>query len=190
MRRFLLCVLACVIALSILHLSCVVKEEPRSSAAKVDTPYAVEGRKDLFRAGRFFFGGQPDEEMLHWMADEGVRVIINLRTIDEMEKLAKEKFSEDSLASVLGMTYLHFPVGGKAGYSPQVVDTFAQALEEYPDTTLIHCRSGGRVSYLWVAYLIAYKDVPINDAVDTGKKMKFKFLLEDLLGYQLIYRKK
>lgn len=190
MRSFLLCVLACVIALSVLHLSCVVREEPRSAAAKVDKPYAVEGRKDLFRAGRFYFGGQPDEEMLRWMVDEGVKVIINLRTIDEMEKFAKEKFSEDSLTAVFGMTYLHFPVGSKEGYLPQVVDTFAQALEEYPDTTFIHCRSGGRVSYLWVAYLIAYKNVPINQAINTGKKMKFKFPLEDLLGYPLTYQKK
>ena len=90
MKRFLLCVLICAIALSILHLSCVVREEPRSTAAKVDTPYAVEVQKDLFRADRFYFGGQPDEEMLRWMADEGVKVIINIRTVEEIEKFTKK----------------------------------------------------------------------------------------------------
>ena len=152
-------------------------------------PIAVEEWENLYQAGNFYFAGQPDEEMFHWLAAKGIEIIINLRTDEEMETHSKEHFDEDSLVTNLGMTYLHFPMGGKAGYSTAVVDNFAQALEIYNGKTLIHCKVGGRVSNLWMAYLINHKGLEIDKAIEVGKRMKFRLVLEDLLGYTLSMQK-
>ena len=178
------------IVLSLFHISCGRSSKTPSHIVSPELPVEVEEWEDLFQAGRYYFGGQPDEEMLGWLRDEEVEVVINLRTNEEMESHSKEHFSEDSLVADLGMTYLHFPMGGKAGYSTAVVDTFAQALNTYKGKTFIHCKVGGRVSYLWVAYLISHRGIEINKAIEVGKKMKFRFVLEDLLGYPLSMRKK
>ena len=189
MRGPLFYISVTLIIFSLLHLSCA----PKSTSvdpSEIAIPVAIEGKENLFHAGRFYFGGQPDEEMLHWLAGENVKAVINLRTDSEMETHEKEKFDEDSLVTDLGMTYLHFPMGGKVGYSTQVVDTFAQTLDTLNVNTFIHCKVGGRVSYLWVAYLIRHKNVAIDDAIDIGKKMKFSFALEDLVGFPFSMRKK
>ena len=55
---------------------------------------------------------------------------------------------------------------------------------------MIHCRTAGRATNAWMAWLINYYDVPVDDAIDLGKQMRFKLYLEDLLGYELSYREK
>ena len=189
MKFFVFIVLAGFMIFSMFGPSCTPPSEMPSSIADVDTPVVVEGREDLFQAGRIYFGGQPDEEMLRWLADEGVRVVINLRTKEEMETHTKEKFDEVDLVKQLGLRYFSFPLGGKVGYSPQAVDTLAETLDQHQAKTFIHCTYGGRVSYLWVAYLIKYKGLSIEAAINIGKIMKFRFVLEDLLGYRISMRK-
>ena len=171
-------------------LSCRQDTKISTSSGRPETPIAVEGKENLFQAGQFYFGGQPDEEMLRWLTDDGVKTVINVRTLEEMDTHTNENFDEYTLANDLGMTYFHFPMGGNAGYSPQVVDTFAHTLETYKGKTFVHCKVGGRVSYLWMAYLIRHRGIPVDDAIDIGKKMKFRFPLEDLLGYSFSMRKK
>ena len=190
MRKHLTVVLISLVSLSFCCPSCAPPPKEVSTAAAIDTPTAVQGKKNFFQAGRFYFAGQPDEETLQWLASEGVEVVINLRTDKEMETHTEEKFDEVALLKELGMAYLHFPIGGKAGYSPQVVDTLAQVLKEHEGKILIHCLGAGRVSYLWIAYLVRYQGLSIDQAVDIGKKIKFRFPLEDLLGYPVSIQKK
>ena len=178
------------IALSFFYISCGQSSKTVSTAKQPELPVAVEGKENLFQAGRFYFGGQPDEEMLHWIADEDVKVVINVRTLEEMDTHTNEQFDEFVLVNDLGMTYFHFPMGGNAGYSIHAVDTLAQTLDKHGGKTFIHCKVGGRASYLWVAYLIRHRNIPIDDAIDIGKKMKFRFVLEDLVGYSFSMRKK
>lgn len=190
MQKYTVSLAVILIALSLFPVSCERSSKTSSTIVSPDKPIAVEGKENLFQAGRIYFCGQPDEEMLHWLAGEEIEVVINLRTDKEMETHMKEKFDEDSLITNLGMTYFQFPVGGDAGYSTQVVDTLAYVLDKHQGRAFIHCKIGGRVSYVWVAYLIRHKNVPIDEAIDIGKRMKFKFLLEDLIGYSLSMRKK
>ena len=56
-------------------------------------------------------------------------------------------------------------------------------------TVLIHCRGAGRATNAWMAWLINYYDVPIDDAISLGKQMQFRFYFEDLLGYELSFSK-
>ena len=190
MRKYLTIVLIGLVSLSFCCPSCAPPPKEVSTAAKIDTPTTISDRENFFQAGRFYFAGQPDEETFRWLAAEGVEAVINLRTDKEMETHTKDKFDEVALLKELGMAYLHFPMGGKVGYSPHVVDTLAQVLIEHEGNVLIHCRSAGRVSYLWIAYLVKYQGLTIDEAVDIGKRITFRFPLEDLLGYPVTMQRK
>jgi protein tyrosine phosphatase (PTP) superfamily phosphohydrolase (DUF442 family) len=149
--------------------------------AKIENPEAVADRESFFVAGSFFFSGQPDEEAFKWLATQGVTLVINLRTNEEMEKL-KEIFDEPKLVKELSMNYVQIPLGGESNYYPEATDQLAEALAHHQGKALIHCFSARRVSYLWIAYLVKYRGYSLNDAIAIGKKIKFYLPLEDLLG--------
>jgi len=156
------------------------------STASIDTPVTIEGKKNFFRAGQFFFSGQPNEETFRWLQNEGVTVVFNLRTDKEMETLTENKFDEIALLQELGIDYVHIPMGGSDGYSPQAVDSLGRTLARYSGKALIHCASAGRVSYLWTAYLVNYRGLTIDEAIEMGKKIKLYLPpLEELLGFPL-----
>jgi protein tyrosine phosphatase (PTP) superfamily phosphohydrolase (DUF442 family) len=158
--------------------------------ADIVEPHAIEGRKDLFQAGDFFFAGQPDVETFRWLADQGVTLVINTRTEKEMTAHAEKHFDEDSLLQELEIDYAKIPLGGDAGYPPDAVDQLAELLKKHEGKALIHCAGAGRVGYLWMAYLVKYRKFSIDEAIEIGRKIKFRFPLEELLDTRFTIRKK
>ena len=156
----------------------------------VDTPKVAGDQERFFQLGNVYIGTQPDEDELKWFAENGVRLVVNVRTDSEVEEHTKEEYDETGLSGELGMNYVHLPLGGKAGYSPEDVDTLAKYISGNDAKTLVHCLAGVRASYLYVAYLILYKDVPIDDAVDIGKKMKMRIPFEDMLNFPVTRSRK
>lgn len=154
-------------------------------AVIIDTPKVVSEQERFFEMGRFYIGPQPDEDELEWFAENDVLLVVNTRTDSEIEEHTDEEYDEAELIEELGMTYLHLPLGGKAGYSPEDVDTLAKYLSISEKKTLVHCRSGVRVSHLMVAYLIKFMNVPVDDAVEIGKKMKMQIPFEDMIGFPI-----
>ena len=147
--------------------------------AKIDTPVILPQNDNFFQAGRFYFGAQPDDSTFQWFADQGVRIVFNLRTDNEMGTLS---FDQDSLLKSMAIKYIHIPISGKSGFCPASVDTLAKYLKDQQGNALIHCARGGRVTLLWMAYLVNHRGLSLNDAIKIGKKIHFKFPLEDLLG--------
>ena len=139
-------------------------------------PQAVTGvegmEKGLFKDGRVYIGGQPGERSLASLAGLGVKTVVNVRTPGEMADKAQIPFDEAAEVARLGMEYVTIPIGGpEYPYSPEVVDRFAQVLERRPGPVLLHCRTGGRVSYLWAAYLVRYGGLSLDDALARGRAM-------------------
>ena len=153
--------------------------------APIDSVFKVEGKTDLFKSTNFYFGGQPNLETLRWLKSEGVTVVINLRSEKENKEFAESSFNEENVAKELGMSYVSIPMGEKESYRPQTVDTFAVVLKANKGKALIHCLSGGRVSFLWVAYLVRHRGYAPDDAVNIGKRIKYPTQLEDLLGAKI-----
>jgi protein tyrosine phosphatase (PTP) superfamily phosphohydrolase (DUF442 family) len=162
-------------------------EAAPAAAGAVDSPAAVPDREDMFLAGRMFFAGQPDEETLRWLSAEGVKIVINLRTDKEMADLLAKGFDEAALVCDLNMTYTRIPLGGDDGYPPAAVDELARLLRENRGKVLLHCRSAGRVTHLWMAYLVRHEGISPEEAVALGRKMKFSLAFEELLGQPLHY---
>ena len=124
----------------------------------------------IYRDGRVYIGGQPDEDALRALPARGITAVINLRTAKEMEDTTGVPFDEAALVDSLGLEYVWIPLGDRDHpYSPAVVDTFAIALERHPGPVLLHCRSGSRVSYLWAAYLVRHRGWNVSEAYARGE---------------------
>lgn len=93
-------------------------------------------------------GGQPTEEQLQAVAEQGFRTIINLAPISPRYSLEDEQ----SLVQSLGMHYHHIPVEWD---NPTADDfsTFEALMQALPaGKTFIHCAANFRVSAFYSLY--------------------------------------
>lgn len=143
--------------------------------------------RGLWRDGRVFIAGQPDEAAFARFRELGVTVVVNLRTPTEMDNRTSVPFDEDVVVTGLGMEYVRIPVGGEDHpYSPDAVMRFAEVLEHHRGPVLLHCTVGWRASYLWSAYLIDYQGFSLAGAMARGEAMAISDLpIEGLLGRQI-----
>lgn len=124
----------------------------------------------VFKDGRLFVAGQPDEDALRRFRELGVTVVINLRTPAEMDNRERVPFDEAGFVREQGMEYVHIPLGGDDHpYTPEAVAIFAETLEKHGGPVLLHCTVAWRASHLWAAYLILYQDFDIAAALDRGE---------------------
>jgi uncharacterized protein (TIGR01244 family) len=115
-----------------------------------------------------YIAGQPTEQGLRELKDQGVTTVVNLRTPEEMQRI---KFDEPALAASLGMKYIAMPMRGndQFPYSPEAVTRFADALKSANGKVLLHCTVAWRASNLWMAYLIKERGVPLDTALASAR---------------------
>lgn len=143
---------------------------------RVDTSYApieitdVEGvARRLFMDGRVYVAGQPSADAIRALADRGVTAVVNLRTPKEMADTTSVDFDEAALVAELGMEYVHLPLGGADHpYRPSVLSTFDRVLADHDGPILVHCRSGGRASYVWAGYLVRHRGWTLDEGLRRG----------------------
>jgi len=152
-----------------------------------DQVVKVEGFKDVYKTGNVYLAGQPNLDTLRWMKSNGVTLVVNLRTETENKEFTAAAFSEESMVKELGMTYSLIPIGDKESYSPRSVEKLAEALQSAGGTTLIHCLSAGRATYLWMAYLVRHQGKTLNEAAAIGRQMRFALPVEDFLGAKISF---
>ena len=141
--------------------------------------------ENLFRFQNFYLSGQPTLEALKWLKSEGVTRIINLRTGEENESYASEAYNEEANAKSMGYEYYSIPIGGSADYSPEKLKKISDKLSK-DEKILIHCRSAGRVTNFFMAYLIQTRSYSVNEAVEVGKELKYSFPLEQILDANIV----
>ena len=115
-----------------------------------------------------YIAGQPTEQGLRELKEQGVTTVVNLRTPEEMQRI---KFDEPALATSLGMKYIAIPMRGNAQfpYSPEAVTRFADALRSANGKVLLHCTVAWRASNLWMAYLIKERGVSVDSALASAR---------------------
>ena len=97
---------------------------------------------------RVITGGQPTEGQIRSAAEEGVRVLINLATIDQRYSLDNEA----GLARSLGLKYHHIPVAWEQPTEDDF-DAFVRAMNESAGKrVLIHCAANYRVTAFYSLY--------------------------------------
>lgn len=124
-----------------------------------------DGLPTLFRSGKVHFGGQPTPDGLRTARERGIKVVVNLRSMGELEAL---EFDEPALVAQLGMRYVSIPVTS-ATFGPSDADRLKTVLTETPGPVLIHCASSGRVGAVWALYLHRHRGVALADAIEHGR---------------------
>ena len=145
---------------------------------------------NLYQAGDFYISGQPSDSVYVALKKSGRGLVINVRTPQEMEALKKEGFDEHAFLDSLGISYINIPVGGGAGFTKEAIKKINEAIQNHHGKVMIHCRTANRATMSWVAWLINYRDMLVNDAFAFGRKMQLNLEMEYLLGYELTYEKK
>ncbi len=126
-----------------------------------------DGFTNLFRDGRLYFAGQPDADALGTAPDRGVKVVVNLRTPDEMTH--RVGFDEEALVRELGMEYLSIPITS-ASFSVSDADRLKDVLSRTPGPVLIHCGGSNRVGALWALYLHRHRGLDLDEAIKSGQR--------------------
>jgi len=145
----------------------------------------VDGFRDLYLTGDYYLGGQPTLETLNWLKRQGVTLIVNVRSDEENKEFTATAFDEGNVVDDLGMVYSSLPLNDRKSYNPTTLQSFAEIIDRNRGKALIHCLGGGRVMYLWMAYLVKYRGFSIDEAVQVGRQMRFSFPLEDYLGVRM-----
>lgn len=123
-------------------------------------------------------------EALRWYKSQGASSIINLRTEKENKAFADYAFNEENMSKEMGLDYHSLPIGGSKDYTPENLEAFAKLIEG-DKKMLIHCRSAGRVTILFMAYLIKYKGYTANQAAKVGRQLKFSLPFEKMLDTEI-----
>lgn len=106
--------------------------------------------------------GQPTEEQLKDVADNGYKVIINLALIGTKYSLPDEARS----VAGLGLVYHHIPVQFD---SPQVseLEEFLSLMQQHAgEKTLVHCAANYRASCFTGLYLLATHQLNPDEMTD------------------------
>ena len=172
------------IIFSIFSLFLVFNLNAQKTNDKTDTVELIKDFKNLYRYKTFYLSGQPSLEALQWLKSQKVTKIINLRSEKENNEYSESAYNEKNKTSELGFEYHNLPVNGTEDFSPEKLEAFLKLINE-DEKILIHCRSAGRVTYFFMAYLIKTKGYSVNEAVEIGKKLKFAFPLEKLLDTKI-----
>lgn len=159
-----------------------------AAMADIGAVEALDGEEfndTLARVGRVYVAGQPSEAGLDQAKAMGVETVVSLRTPKETEDL-------DSALDVAGhgMDYVSIPSGGEDHpFSPDEVARFNEVMTRTSGDVLLHCKSGTRATHLYVAWLVDYQGMALEDAIQLGRQIQFgSSPLEGYLGGRLKYQ--
>jgi len=88
--------------------------------------------------------GQPDENGLKELADDGYAAVIDLRAAGEDRGI-----DEQGLVESLGMDYVSLPIAGRGAVNFENARKLDEILGRYDQPVLVHCASSNRVGALF-----------------------------------------
>ncbi len=130
-------------------------------------------------------GAQPSAQALEELKANGFNTVINFRTRAEVEGLS---FDQPGLLSSAGVDYHEIGVGrGEGAYSPEILEAFNARMEAAgDDQILLHCGSGHRASQVYAAWLVRYRGLTPDEALQrVAPSGWWPMPMEQLLGQPL-----
>lgn len=141
----------------------------------------------MWDLGSILNASQPDEKKLRELAAQGVKTIVNIRGVAEMDELKKNGFDEEAVAKELGMTYVNVPLTSWKTFTPEALDQIAKAFDQAEGKILYHCQSANRTTQALVPYLVKYQGMSVDEATKVGEAMRWNNMLSELLGADFHY---
>lgn len=142
----------------------------------------IDSFESLYQSGNYYFAGQPSLEAFHYLKEQGIETVINLRSGEENEGFTKEAFNEERLMNELGINYISIPMKGKGAFNPKTLSKFSDAVSTNTGKVLIHCKAAGRVTLVMMAYLIKHHNYSLEQAEAFGSQITYINYLDALLG--------
>jgi uncharacterized protein (TIGR01244 family) len=122
----------------------------------------------VFDIGAGYVSGQPTEDALRKLKQEGFTTDVCIRTQPEMDDRKMVPFDEVAFCKEIGLEYIHIPFD-KLG--PNKVEQFQKAMSEAKGKVLLHCTVAWRATYMWMAYLVKDRKQSLDEAWKAGMEM-------------------
>lgn len=109
-----------------------------------------DGVAPLTRVGRLLLAGQPSQDALGRMTDEGATVVVDLRLPSE-----QRGFDEAAFVDELGLTYVNLGFGSAEALTDEIFAEVRRRLAAHrapgAGDLVLHCASSNRVGAVWLA---------------------------------------
>ena len=113
----------------------------------------------------------PTAEMVDRLARDGFKAVVNLRTANEPKQVLTPD-QERAAVEGAGMAYRHIPVAS-TGLSPELVDSFREAVSRLPAPVFVHCASGRRAGSFSVMLAAAEEGLSGDSALKKASDLGF-----------------
>jgi len=158
----------------------------KKKAGNADQPVLIDSAAYLYKAGNIYLAGQPSKALFIDLKNQGLSMVINLRTDEEMKEHTAKDYNEEEFLRNELIGYAHLSVGTR--YDPALVDRIAEIISGTRGKVMIHCRSAARATNVWMGWLIRYKGYSLDEAVKLGKMARYSFPLEEILDREIKMR--
>lgn len=167
--------LSIALAIASLVVGCISHNTGATRSIIAVKPYPIDdwvGVPKLSKSASIYFAGQPTQEGLKALSDRGVKIVVNLRSVKEMQTAVD--FDEAVFVKELGMKYVHIPMTPST-FSSKDVARLKEVLDlasigtNKQSRILIHCASSNRVGAMWAAYLNRELGFDSDKAIEYGK---------------------
>ena len=114
-------------------------------------------------SGDVTVAGQPSEQRLRELFQDGFKSIVNFRTEGE-EDMPLSPSAEGEAAQALDIQYYHIPISLKS-LRPEMVDQFRQQFSGLPKPVYAHCKGGTRAGVMVLMHLAVEQGLTGQDAL-------------------------
>ena len=124
----------------------------------------IPGLMYLWKVDNLYLAGQPSPESWSAIKNLGVSKIYNLRAEGEMD------FSgEIETIKELGLDYEQFPIVNNGELIAENCDRLGKAIND-TEPQFIHCGSANRVAGWLMVYLVKYRNLSFDEAVEIAQR--------------------
>lgn len=150
-----------------------------AAGAQDDSPQTSSVQKaelgntiNVNRVGQLFTAGQFAQADIESLQKNKIETVITLRTDGELN-WDEQKLVEDS-----GMKFINIPVS-PATLDDELFDQVRRALKQNQGkTTLMHCKSAGRVGCTWLPYRVLDQNIELESALAEARTIGSKGSME------------
>lgn len=124
----------------------------------------IPGLMYLWKVDNLYLAGQPSPDSWAAIKELGVSKVYNLRAENEMDFSGQEKIIKD-----LGLEYEQFPIVNNGELVSENCDRLGSAINE-KELQFIHCGSANRVAGWLMVYLVKYRNMSFDEAVEIAQQ--------------------
>lgn len=117
-------------------------------------------------------GGQPTEDDVQTLAQQGFKSVVNFRTDNEDDQ-PLSPHAEGEAAKAAGLAYLHVPVSMKE-MGPELVDQFREQFPDLPRPVFAHCKTGKRAGAMVMMDMAVAQGMTGDQTLAEAEKVGFE----------------